>query len=94
MRELEEALLEEEGAFHTAAAALAELDAALALAAVAADFGFVRPEVREGGKKETLCLPRPVLPCEAYPFGRKNQTHCDSEYFRLVCLYVSHCLVG
>eukprot|EP00903_Cladosiphon_okamuranus_P011998 g11267.t1 len=47
MRELEEALLEEEGAFHTAAAALAELDAALALAAVAADFGFVRPEVVE-----------------------------------------------
>lgn len=46
MRELEEALLEEEGSFHAAAAALAELDAALALAAVAADFGFVRPEVR------------------------------------------------
>eukprot|EP00752_Nemacystus_decipiens_P013400 g11865.t1 len=47
MRELEEALLEEEGSFHTAAAALAELDAALALAAVAGDFGFVRPEVVE-----------------------------------------------
>ncbi len=45
MRELEEALLEEEGSLHAAAAALAELDAALALASVASDFGFVRPEV-------------------------------------------------
>lgn len=45
MRELEEALLEEEGSLHAAGAALAELDAALALAAVASDFGFVRPEV-------------------------------------------------
>ncbi|CAM9117808.1 unnamed protein product [Pylaiella littoralis] len=47
MRELEEALLEEEGTLHAAAVALAELDAALALASVAADFGFVRPEVVE-----------------------------------------------
>lgn len=46
MRGLEEALLEEEGTLHAAAAALAELDAALALASVAADFGFVRPEVK------------------------------------------------
>lgn len=45
MRELEDGLIEEEGALHAAAAALAELDAALALASVAADFGFVRPEV-------------------------------------------------
>jgi len=46
MRELEEALLEEEGSLHAAGAALAELDAALALASVASDFGFVRPEVQ------------------------------------------------
>ncbi|CAM9207864.1 unnamed protein product [Scytosiphon promiscuus] len=47
MRELEEALIEEEGAVHAAAAVLAELDASLALASVATDFGFVRPEVVE-----------------------------------------------
>ncbi|CAM9788464.1 unnamed protein product, partial [Hapterophycus canaliculatus] len=47
MRELEDALIEEEGALHAAAAALAELDASLALASVATDFGFVRPEVVE-----------------------------------------------
>ncbi|CAM9849725.1 unnamed protein product [Ectocarpus fasciculatus] len=47
MRELEDALIAEEGALHAAASVLAELDAALALASVAGDFGFVRPEVVE-----------------------------------------------
>eukprot|EP00904_Undaria_pinnatifida_P009103 jgi/Undpi1/5322/HiC_scaffold_2.g00603.m1 len=44
MRELEEALLEQEVVLHAAAASMAELDAAMSLASVAADFGFVRPE--------------------------------------------------
>lgn len=59
MRELEEALLEEEGSLHMAAAALAELDAALALAAVAGDFGFVRPEVRNDKGLTHYCDPPP-----------------------------------
>lgn len=46
MRELEEALLEQEASLHAAAAATADLDAAMSLASVASDFGFVRPEVR------------------------------------------------
>lgn len=46
MRELEEALLEQEVVLHAAAASMAELDAAMSLASVASDFGFVRPEVR------------------------------------------------
>lgn len=45
MRALEEALLEQEMTLHAAAAATAELDAAMSLASVASDFGFVRPEV-------------------------------------------------
>lgn len=54
MRELEDALIAEEGALHAAASVLAELDAALALASVAGDFGFVRPEV----SKQSLTLPQ------------------------------------
>ena len=46
MRALEEALLEQEAVLHAAAAATAELDAAMSLASVASDFGFVRPEVQ------------------------------------------------
>ncbi|CAM9928524.1 unnamed protein product [Ascophyllum nodosum] len=38
-------LLEQEAVLHAAAAATAELDAAMSLASVASDFGFVRPEV-------------------------------------------------
>lgn len=64
MRELEEALLEEEGSLHEAAAALAELDAALALAAVAADFGFVRPEVRKKNAARHHPSPRPLQSLE------------------------------
>lgn len=45
LRELEEALLEQEAPLHAAAVAMAELDATMSLASVAADFGFVRPEV-------------------------------------------------
>lgn len=45
MRELEEALLEQEASLHAAAAVTADLDAAMSLASVASDFGFVRPEV-------------------------------------------------
>ncbi|CAM9138091.1 unnamed protein product, partial [Laminaria digitata] len=47
MRELEEALLEQEVVLHAAAASMAELDAAMSLASVASDFGFVRPVVVE-----------------------------------------------
>ncbi|CAM9713453.1 unnamed protein product, partial [Choristocarpus tenellus] len=47
IRHLEETVLEREGALHHAAAAMGELDATLALASVATDFGFVRPQVVE-----------------------------------------------
>lgn len=68
MRELEDALIEEEGALHAAAAALAELDASLALASVATDFGFVRPEVR---KTQARALP----PC-AFDFHAGEGDRC------------------
>lgn len=45
VRALEEALLEQEASLQAAARATGELDAALSLAAVATDFGFIRPQV-------------------------------------------------
>ena len=59
MRELEEALLEQEVILHAAATSMAELDAAMSLASVASDFGFVRPEVCLN--RQTYLMPQPRL---------------------------------
>lgn len=64
MRALEEALLEQEACLQAAAKATAEMDAALSLATVAADFGFIRPQVLP----QTIPgSPRRAAPCHLPP---------------------------
>lgn len=58
IRGLEEAILEREASLHAAAKATSDLDAAMSLASVAADFGFVRPEASRPSCLVLCCVSR------------------------------------